>query len=366
MSTSKTLEKSSQSYETGQVQMGFGLLQRNTSPPQSGERRGRRKQAEPGRFLGVRRRPWGRYAAEIRDPTTKERHWLGTFDTAQEAALAYDRAALSMKGNQARTNFIYSDNTTFHSLLSPFDPHHQTLLPLPPPPQQQQQQTQFLCTKQQQLQQTNQSNPPQTGNISQNNQIPNQSFNDTCTETSPDGFSSSALHGGVGDGGDDDFFFSNDSNSGYLGCIVPDNCLRPPSDSTTNRNCHSKKVADFTAANDQNFCSMNVGVTKPRWEGNINSALLPLDLSKGSSSMASDTGGFSCLDEFSNGLWDNHQQQPWELYSSDLMMNNHALMGDECMRALNPIIDNSTSSSVSCSPSVPPFGDVVDLGHSLF
>ncbi|KAL0388756.1 UNVERIFIED_CONTAM: Ethylene-responsive transcription factor FZP [Sesamum radiatum] len=85
------------------------------------EAEGRKKVAEPGRFLGVRRRPWGRYAAEIRDPTTKERHWLGTFDTAQEAALAYDRAALSIKGTQARTNFIYSDQTTFHSLLSPFE-----------------------------------------------------------------------------------------------------------------------------------------------------------------------------------------------------------------------------------------------------
>ncbi|KAF2310986.1 hypothetical protein GH714_018922 [Hevea brasiliensis] len=98
------------------------LLFKETHPPQTGERRGRRKQPEPGRFLGVRRRPWGRYAAEIRDPTTKERHWLGTFDTAQEAALAYDRAALSMKGTQARTNFIYTDNGQSHCNNYAFPP----------------------------------------------------------------------------------------------------------------------------------------------------------------------------------------------------------------------------------------------------
>ncbi|KAK7391671.1 hypothetical protein VNO78_20090 [Psophocarpus tetragonolobus] len=84
----------------------YGMIAGASSIDHSGHRPSSEAARKEKSFRGVRRRPWGKFAAEIRDSTRHGmRVWLGTFDSAEAAALAYDQAAFSMRGSAAILNF---------------------------------------------------------------------------------------------------------------------------------------------------------------------------------------------------------------------------------------------------------------------
>ena len=78
-----------------------------------------RSNNKKNKFVGVRQRPSGRWVAEIKDTTQKIRMWLGTYETAEEAARAYDEAACLLRGSNTRTNFIpnFSSNSPLASRI---------------------------------------------------------------------------------------------------------------------------------------------------------------------------------------------------------------------------------------------------------